>query len=72
MTTYHIEYKNRDLDVEVDIGPTEPDVGVFGNGKVALSIEAIRDDEGDSVIGGYTALELDDIAQEIYAQLGEG
>ncbi len=72
MSTYHIEYKNRDLDVEVDIGPTEPDVGVFGNGKVALSIEAIRDDEGDSVIGAYTALELDDIAQEIYAQLGEG
>lgn len=71
MTTYHIEYKNRDLDVEVDIGPTEPDVGVFGNGKVALSIEAIRDDEGDSVIGDYTPLELDDIAQEIYELLGE-
>mgnify|MGYP003134463973 FL=1 len=71
MNTYHIEYKNRDLDVAVDMAPPEPDVGIFGNGKVAISVEEIHDAEGKSVMGDYSPLELDDIAHEIYDLLGE-
>ena len=71
MNTYHIEYKNRALDGEIDIAPAEPDVGMFGNGKVAISVEEIHDAEGKCVMGDYTPLELDDIAHEIYDLLGE-
>jgi len=71
MYSYNIEYKNRVLDVAVDMAPPEPDVGIFGNGKVAISVEDIHDAEGNCVTGDYTPLELDDIAHEIYDLLGE-
>ena len=71
MYTYNIEYKNRALDVAVDLAPPEPDVGIFGNGIVAISVEEIHDAEGKSVMGDYSPLELDDIAHEIYDLLGE-
>ena len=73
MYTYKIEYKNRDLDVAVDMAPPEPDVGIFGNGKVSICVESLHDAsfEGNCVTGDYTPLELDDIAQEIYELLGE-
>ena len=71
MYSYNIEYKNRVLDVAVDMAPPEPDVGIFGNGKVAISVEDIHDAEGKCVMGDYTSLELDDIAHEIYELLGE-
>jgi hypothetical protein len=71
MNTYHIEYKNRALDVEVEMGPAEPDVGSFGNGRVAISVEGIRDAAGDCVLGDYSPLEIEDIAHEVYAILGE-
>ena len=71
MYSYNIEYKNRVLDVAVDMAPPEPDVGIFGNGKVAISVEVIHDAEGNCVTGDYTPLELDGIAHEIYDLLGE-
>ena len=71
MYSYNIEYKNRVLDVAVDMAPPEPDVGIFGNGKVAISVEESHDAEGKGVMGDYTPLEIDDIAHEIYELLGE-
>ena len=71
MNTYHIEYKHRALDVEVEMGPAEPDGGSGGNGRVAISVEGIRDAAGDCVLGDYSPLEIEDIAHEVYAILGE-
>lgn len=51
MYTYKIEYKNRDLDVAVDMAPPEPDVGIFGNGKVSICVESLHDAEGNCVTG---------------------
>lgn len=71
MYTYNIKYKNRDLDVEIDMAPAEPDVGMVGNGKVAIAVLQVTNSEGEEVTGDYSPLEIDDIAHEIYELLGE-
>ena len=43
----------------------------FGNGRVAISVEGILDAGGDCVLGDYSPLEIEDIAHEVYAILGE-
>lgn len=71
MYTYNIQYKNQALDVEIEIAPAEPDVGMFGNGKVAIAVLQVTNSAGEEVTEDYTPLEIDDIAHEIYELLGE-
>ncbi len=70
MSTYHIQYKNQALKVEVDVSPAEPDIGICGNGEVAVAVEDVLDEDGNSLMDTYSAIDVDDIAHEVYKTLG--
>ena len=72
MSVYNIIYQNKALEVTVEEGAVEPDVGYFGNGKVAISVEDIHDHKGASIIGEFTDMQIEDIAHEIYDEMGDG
>lgn len=66
------------LDVLVEACPVEPDVGIFGNGKVAISILDVGTLEFDaekleyynkSIMNELSSSEIDDLAADIYSQL---
>lgn len=42
---FFIDYKNEELEVEMESNPAEPDVGIFGNGSVAIEILQITNAE---------------------------
>ena len=67
---FFIDYKNEELEVEVESNLAEPDVGIFGNGSVAIEILQITNAEGKEVSDNYNSLQIEDIAQEIYDVLG--
>ncbi len=56
------------LKVVAEIDHAEPDVGIFGNGSVAVQIVQVFY-QGDDIISDLSADRLDDIAHEIYSQL---
>ena len=60
----------KDMEVLVDVWPAEPDVGFFGNGKVAISVLDVRKlDSPKSIINELSTNEIEDLAADIYSQL---
>jgi hypothetical protein len=70
--SYTIEFKGARLSVEVDSGPPEPDVGIMGNGSVAISVEDVLDGDGNSLMDNYSPMDIDDIAEKVYEVIAEG
>ena len=71
MSVYNIIYQNKALEVTVEEGAVEPDVGYFGNGKVAISVEDIHDHKGASIICDFTDMQIEDVAHKIYDEMGD-
>ena len=78
-STHEIEFKDPygnellSLKVVVAVSPPEPDVGVFGNGEVAISVEEVycfdeKYDPKENLVGDFAAEKLDDVAQQIYKE----
>lgn len=78
MSEFNIELPNcwgetKSLRVIADISRAEPDVGIFGNGKISLAIEEIyclEDgfDEEENIIERFDEERIEDIAHQIYNQ----
>jgi len=67
----HETGKRIPLRVVAEVGDCEPDVGVMGNGKVALTVlEVYCSEEGydpkENIIECFDQQRIDDIAHEIY------
>ncbi len=62
------------LKVLAEVSAAEPDVGIFGNGKISLAIEEIycsEDgfDEEENIIDRFDEERIEDIAHQIYNQV---
>lgn len=72
-STFHIDLPNWrqetvPLRVIADLSHPEPDVGIRGNGSVAVEIISVIYQDAD-ITADLSADRLDDIAHEIYSQL---
>ena len=77
-TVQEMCFEVKDMDVLVDVCPSEPDVGFFGNGKVSITILDVGKLEFDaekleyynkSIMNELSTNEIDEIAADIYSQL---
>ena len=65
-TVYETTNEVEDMEVLVDVCPAEPDIGLAGNGNVAISILDVRKLDR-SILDELSEQKIDDLAAQIYS-----
>jgi len=69
--TYYVNMTGAQFTVMVEIHPAEPDVGIFGNGKIAIEIIGVYEEEHAFASEDLTDRELEFLSDDVYSQIEE-